>query len=66
MIKGHTRDFSWVTSPAELEEFVPAGDTEYANYSALVGGSGEDVSFGRKGEEGYGGFVCGDNVEGCE
>src|SRR5271156_6124273 len=66
MIERHTRDFSWVTSPTELEEFISCGDTEDADYGAFVGGGGEDVAFGGEGEEGYGGFVRGDDVDGRE
>jgi len=46
MIECHAGDFSGITSSTELEEFVTGGDTEDADYGALVGGGGEDVAFG--------------------
>jgi len=64
MIECHTRDFSGVTSSTELEKFITRGDTEDADYGSLVGGGGEDVAFGGEGEEGYGGFVSVDDVDG--
>ena len=41
-------------------------DRKDADDGSLVGGGGEEVSFGGEGEEGYRGFVGGDDVDGGE
>jgi hypothetical protein len=64
--KRHTRDPRGITPPPKLKEFFALGDGKDADDGAFVGGGGEEVAFGGEGEEGYGGFVGGDNVYGGE